>query len=258
MAERDRLHDLRRNYISLRLRTCHDPIGLLIENQTPLPKSLGIIMDGNGRWAQHHRVSVPEGHKAGAKRMADIFEACYRLPIDTIVVWAMSPDNFEKRDPAEIQGLMGLTLAYLQHLLPEFHENGVQFVHLGRKEGLPAQVITALEAAECETKENTKQKIALALNYDGRIEALDGIRRTAEAIARGELLELTDETLAPFLDPYNIGLLDMLIRTSGQMRPSGIGRIANNAEWFFSPKRLCRITHPVIWPWHFSSIHLGT
>jgi len=233
MPENKRFRDIRKTYLDLGVRTSRDPMGLLIKNHVPFPESLGIIMDGNGRWAEHHGLSIPQGHIAGAKRMADIFRSCYQLSIKTIVVWAMSPDNFERRDSKEILGLMDLTLQYLKNLLPQFEENEVCFVHLGRKEGLPSNVASAIEAAELATAKNTRQKIALALNYGGDFALFDSMR---EAIAH-ESQTSTDEALAPYLDYYGIGQLEMLVRTGGDLRLSGIGWIADRAELFF-PKTL--------------------
>lgn len=220
-------------YLAHQLEYAEDPIKFLVEKNIPFPKSLGIIADGNGRWAAQHGLPVTEGHRAGAKRIVELLRACYKLPIETVVVWAMSPDNAKKRSPMEIVGLMGIALEFLQMLMPEFQQYNARFIHLGRKEGLPDEVVRTFKAAEDTTANNTGKRVALAFNFDGKTEALDGMRSAISDAKSFRCNVEDDEALDKYRDHYKIGELDMLIRTSGEMRTSGIGRIADAAELFF-------------------------
>ncbi len=216
-----------------------DPIGFLLQHTIRMPRSIGVIADGNGRWATRHNVSVTEGHRAGAQRIIEVLRDCSRLPIETVVVWAMSPDNITLRDPDEIAGLMGLTVELLTQTIGEFNKRDARFIHLGNTDNLPENVVKVLHEAEALTAHNTGQVAALAFNYDGDTDALDGILRAVQTdrLRNDRSTTLVREEFRQYLAANQIGQLEMLIRTSGEQRLSKIGRIADRAELFF-PKTL--------------------
>ena len=226
------------------LQTAPDPIGLILDSGLNFPTSVGLIADANGRWAKDRGLPVTEGHMAGAERVVEFLRACERIPsIQTIAVWAISPDNMEKRTKKEVMGLMGLVVKYTTTLLPELMEKNARFIHLGRKRGLPPYVADFFRETEDSTANNTGQRAALAFNFGGQQERLDAIKdgicnSHQHFIETGELPDLTDGYLSQFEDPYNIGYLDMLIRTGGDLRTSGLGRIVDRAELHFPPTPL--------------------
>lgn len=219
-------------YLAAQLQSAENPIQVLFDNNIPFPKSIGLIADGNGRWAEQHRLPVTEGHKAGAKKILQLLSVCQTLPIDTVVLWLMSPDNFSKRDPAEVAGLMEVIKKYLPALTLEFQKTNTRFIHLGRKEGIPKDVVNVLVAAETITEKNTGQRVMAAINFCGSAENIDGIREAIMADRAERLPSLEDAALEQYTDPYRRGELDMVIRTGGDQRTSGIGSIAAYSEWF--------------------------
>lgn len=221
------------------LQTAEDPIGLILNRGLSLPARVGLTADSNKRWADKYGKSVAEGHREGSKRVVEFLRASERISsIQTVAVWAISPDNIEKRTKEEVMGIMGLVVKYTTTLLPELVAKKARFVHLGRKEGLPGFVVDAFKLAEDATASNKGRTVALAFNFDGKQERIDGIKKGIREAhmtftETGVMPDLTDEYLAQFEDPYNIGYLDMLIRTGGDSRTSGLGRIVDRAELHF-------------------------
>ena len=190
-------------------------------NKSALPRHVAIIMDGNGRWAKQHKLQIALGHRQGVEALRAIIRESSDLGIEALSLYAFSTENW-RRSPQEVEALMGLLLEYFTGEIDELDENNVRIRILGDKDGMPEKQRAALFNAEARTKDNTGLKLNIAINYGGRAELARAARSLAEKAARGEIRpeEITEETLAGEL--YTAGLpdVDLLIRTSGEMRLS--------------------------------------
>lgn len=186
-----------------------------------LPKHVAIIMDGNGRWAQARGKDRSYGHKAGAEVVRPIVTACSDLNIEALTLYAFSTENWT-RSSEEIDTLMELYVAYLESERQLFFDNNVRFNQIGRREGLPKEVLDALDRMKEDTKHHTGLTMTLALNYGSRAEITDAVRAIAEKTAEGVLApgSINEQTIADHL--YTAGLPDpdLLVRTAGEMRLS--------------------------------------
>jgi undecaprenyl diphosphate synthase len=190
---------------------------------TRRPKHIAIIMDGNGRWAVGRGLPRIAGHRAGAHSVRDIVTECGRLGIKALTLYSFSLENW-KRPQDEITGLMSLYLEYLHKERQELIDNNVRFVQLGRREGLPASVLAAVDETIEATRHCTGLTLALALNYGSRAEITDAVRAIARKVREGEIApdQIDEQTISDHL--YTAGPRrpdpDLLIRTAGEMRVS--------------------------------------
>jgi undecaprenyl diphosphate synthase len=184
---------------------------------TRLPGHVAIIMDGNGRWAGARHLPRVEGHRAGTRAVREVIETSARLGIPVLTLYAFSVENW-KRPAAEIATLMALLKRYLRLELKTLIDNNIRFQVIGRIDELPADVQRELAAGIERTSANTGTTLNIALNYGGRAEIIDAVRR---AIAQGIDPALLDERQFSNL-LYTAGQPDpdLLIRTSGEMRVS--------------------------------------
>jgi len=178
-------------------------------------------MDGNGRWAQARGKDRSWGHKQGAEVVRPIVTECSDLGLEALTLYAFSTENWT-RSREEIDVLMDLYVMYLESERGLFFENNVRFNQIGRREGLPARVLDALDKMKADTAHHTGLTMTLALNYGSRAEITDAVRAIANKVAEGKLApgSISDQTLADHL--YTAGLPDpdLLIRTAGEMRLS--------------------------------------
>ncbi len=186
-----------------------------------LPHHIAVIMDGNGRWAQRRRLPRVAGHRAGVKAARAVIEACARLDIAALTLYAFSLENW-RRPKAEIDFLMRLLREYLRKELPEIHKNNIRLLVIGRPEQLPDAVQKDIERGMELTARNTGMKLVVALNYSGRAELVDACNAILDRIRQNGLstFRVDEQTIADHL--YTAGLPDpdLLIRTSGEMRVS--------------------------------------
>ena len=182
-----------------------------------LPAHIGIIMDGNGRWARQRGRRRTEGHRAGIRAIRRVMEAADRAGVHHLPLYAFSTENWS-RPRYEVATLMRLFEQTLQEEVDELHQNGVRIRVIGRRERLSARLCRLVEEAEVRTRENTRGALNVAINYGGRAEIVDAVR----ALAREgqDLRQLDEETLAAHL--YTAGLPDpdLIIRTAGELRTS--------------------------------------
>ena len=182
-----------------------------------LPKHVAIIMDGNGRWAAQRHLPRVEGHRAGIDSVRDAVETAARLGIQVLTLYAFSVENW-KRPAAEISTLMMLLKRYLRLELNTLLTNDIRFQVIGRMEDLQRDVQDELRAAIERTANNRGMLFNIALNYGGRAEIVDAVRR---AMASGLTPEQLDEQgFANLLYTAGQPDPDLLIRTSGEMRVS--------------------------------------
>lgn len=186
-----------------------------------LPRHVAIIMDGNGRWAKQHKLKVALGHRQGVEALRGIIRESSDLGIEALSLYAFSTENW-KRDPQEVDALMGLLLEFFSSEIDELDEKNVCIRILGDKMGLPERQRRAVMNAEERTGSNTGLKLNIALNYGARAELTMAARTLAERVRRGELApeEITEDTLAGALYTRGLPDVDLLIRTSGEMRLS--------------------------------------
>jgi undecaprenyl diphosphate synthase len=189
-----------------------------------LPRHVAIIMDGNGRWAQRRHLPRIAGHRAGVTSARGVIEACAKLHLPALTLYAFSVENW-RRPKAEIDFLMRLLREYLKRELPEIHRNNIRMVILGRLEGLPEAVRDDIREAMAITAGNTGMTLAVALNYGGRAEIVDAVNailaESRKSNGNGASSHpITEETISSHL--YTAGLPDpdLLIRTSGELRVS--------------------------------------
>ena len=187
------------------------------ESPTPVPYHIGIIMDGNGRWAEQHGLPRVEGHRAGTENMRRVLRACGEYGVKIVTIYAFSTENwYRPRD--EVRGLMGILERVLENEVENLHREGVRLRHVGELDGLPDRLKGAvLDAIEL-TKENTSLTLNVAFNYGGRAEIVRATRRILEDGV--DPSELDEDLFSQYL--YTAGLPDpdLIIRTGGEMRLS--------------------------------------
>ena len=174
-------------------------------------------MDGNGRWAQRRWLPRAAGHRAGIAVLTPLLETAGQAGVETLTLYAFSTENWT-RPEQEVSTLMKLFLETARDKVPELNERGARLRFVGRRDGLPTSVLDALNEAEERTADNDKLVVYIALNYGGRSEIVDAARRIA---ADGLAPEEVDEaTFARYLYAPEVPEVDLVIRTSGELRVS--------------------------------------
>ncbi len=187
-----------------------------------LPKHVAIIMDGNGRWAQERGMPRGEGHRLGAESVRRAVRRARTVGVKYLTLFAFSTLNWQ-RPTDEVRDLMDLLVRFLDEELPELIERGIRLVAIGERELLPERVRAKLEAVEAKTACGGDMTLVLAVSYDGRRDLVRAAQRVAELARRGVLLPCdVDETiLAGGLSTADLPDVDLLVRTSGEVRLSG-------------------------------------
>lgn len=187
----------------------------------PVPKHVAIITDGNGRWAKKRGLPRIAGHREGTNVVKRIVEAAPQIGIEYLTFYAFSTENW-RRPEEEVSGIMGIIEDRLAREISELAEKGVRIKVIGQTDALPVSTAEAFAKAEAETAGNDRLTMIIALNYGGRAEITDAVRRVASEVAEGKLSPdaIDEERLAANL--YTAGIPDpeLLIRTSGEMRIS--------------------------------------
>ena len=199
-------------------------------NFEQLPAHVAIIMDGNGRWAAQRHLPRVEGHRAGIDSVRDVVETSARLGIDVLTLYAFSVENW-KRPRAEINTLMTLLKRYLRLELSTLLRNNIHFRVIGREEELSPDVRHELDLGMEKTAGNTGMLFNIALNYGGRAEIIDAVKRVLAAGINPD--DLDERRFAQFLYTAGQPDPDLLIRTSGEMRVSNflLWQIAYSEIW---------------------------
>ncbi len=179
-----------------------------------IPKHIAIIMDGNGRWATQKGLPRAAGHRAGVNALREIIRFCSDIGVEALTLYAFSTEN-RKRPKEEIGVLCGLLIEYFNREIDELHANAVRIRSIGDLSWFPGAVQEAVRNAEQKTANNVGLKLNIALNYGGRAELVSAMRRAIDA---GE--PLAEDTLGRYLDTADAGDVDLLIRTSGELRIS--------------------------------------
>jgi undecaprenyl diphosphate synthase len=182
-----------------------------------VPRHVAIIMDGNGRWAKAHWLPRAAGHRAGVAVLTPLLEAAGEAGVEALTLYAFSTENWG-RPETEVDSLMALFLETAKGKVPELNERGARLRFLGRRGHLPEAVLEAVKEAEELTSRNDKLDVYIALNYGGRAEIVDAARRMIEDGLEPEQVDET--TFASYLYAPEIPEVDLVIRTSGEMRVS--------------------------------------
>jgi len=185
-----------------------------------LPRHVAVIMDGNGRWARLRHKRRVEGHRAGIAAVRDVVETSARLGLQVLTLYAFSVENW-KRPKTEVATLMGLLKHYLRMELRTLLRNNIRFQVLGRVAELPKDVQAELSRGMEQTGRCTGLVFNIALNYGGRAEITDAVRRLVDdALANGRQLTIDEHAIASRLYTAGQPDPDLLIRTSGELRVS--------------------------------------
>ena len=206
-----------------------------------LPAHVAIIMDGNGRWAEKRGLPRSAGHAAGTEALRDIIRASDDWGIQALSLYAFSTENWA-RSKDEVNALMGLLLKYFNSEIDELDEKNVCIRILGDVDGLPEPQRDAVSRAMERTKDNTGLKLNIALNYGGHAELIRAAQALAAKVAAGEMKpeEITNEAFEAELYTAGLPSVDLLIRTSGEVRTS------NFLPWQTAYAEM--IFDPVLWP----------
>ncbi len=194
-----------------------------------LPRHIGFIMDGNGRWAKMRGLERSAGHVEGAKAFRKIGEYCADLGIEYVTFYAFSTENWN-RPKKEVLSLMKLFKEYLREGDGRLAENDIRQMKLrfiGEREGLPSDLLKLIERAEKETAKYSKITVNIALNYGGRAELKSAVKSIAQKVKDGELSidDITEQTISDNI--YTAGQPDPDII----VRPSGEYRLSNFLTW---------------------------
>jgi undecaprenyl diphosphate synthase len=186
-----------------------------------LPQHIAVIMDGNGRWAKMRGKPRIFGHRAGAESVKAIIDTCTRLQIKAVTLYAFSTENW-KRPKSEVTGLMSMLKKILRRELEEVNSYNIRFQAIGNISGLAPDVQSELAYATDRTAANTGLVMCVALNYGGRAEIIEACRKALGDLVTGGRSpeDLREEDIERNLYTHGLPDVDLLIRTSGEMRIS--------------------------------------
>ena len=184
------------------------------QQRDELARTVAIIMDGNGRWAERRGLPVAEGHRAGTRALRRTVEAAIDLGVETLVVYAFSTENWSRPDE-EVESLMEIFGETIERELPDLARQGVRARFLGRRDRAPDELREQMEELEAGTAHNDRLNLWIAFDYGGRAELVAAAQRLVETGTEPDEDSLRANLYAPELpDP------DLLIRTSGELRIS--------------------------------------
>lgn len=201
-----------------------------MSDSSSLPGHVGIILDGNRRWAKQQGLPTLEGHRRGAEVFKEIASHAFNKGVSSVSAYIFSTENWQRTEE-EVGYLMQLVTKAVDQYLDEFHERGIRIVILGRREGLRKKVLESIARTEEKTKNNTAGTLALCFNYGGREEIADAANKL---VAEGK--EITAENIGKAIYQPDLPDMDLVIRTSGEHRLSGymLWRAAYS-ELYFTP-----------------------
>jgi undecaprenyl diphosphate synthase len=178
---------------------------------------VGVIMDGNGRWAESRGLDRIVGHSRGARRVSEIVRACPDLGVTHLTLYAFSTENW-RRPLAEIEGLMRIFRSYIRRKMQHLAENNVRVRFIGMRHRVPARLSTLMDALEAHTRHCTGLTLSIAIDYGGRDEITRAVRDIAASGIEPEAIDAC--VLSRALDTRALPDPDLIIRTSGERRVS--------------------------------------
>jgi undecaprenyl diphosphate synthase len=198
-----------------------------------VPRHVGIIMDGNGRWAKRRGLPRLAGHHAGTENVRRITIACADAGVDILTIYAFSTENW-RRPAEEVRGLMTLLAQRIDREAAELHRNNVRIRHIGTLDGINLRLAERVRAAVELTCNNSGLVLNVAFNYGSRHEIARAVRRIVERGVAAE--EITEKLIDQHLDTAGLPELDLVIRTGGEMRLSNfLLWQAAYAEYYSTP-----------------------
>jgi undecaprenyl diphosphate synthase len=197
-----------------------------VEEDTPVPRHVAIIMDGNGRWASQRGFPRTEGHRRGVESVRTCVRSAIELGVGYLTLYTFSSENWQ-RPKEEIFDLMGLLKRFISRDLAELHKQNVKINVIGTDVGVDGEIMSLIREAVILTKDNTGLELTTAFNYGSRDEIVRAARELAAKAQRGEIdpAAITDDIFAAHLDTAGVPEPDLLIRTSG------VQRISNFLLW---------------------------
>jgi len=183
-----------------------------------IPKHIGIIMDGNRRWAAKRGLTAIQGHEAGVKAIAKIVEHCLDLRVETLTIYALSTENWKKRAKKEVEGIFNLLTKLAEEKKEEYKKKGVKIAVLGDFQAFPRKVVKAIREMLAIVKKHERLKVNVALNYGGRDEIIRAVKKIIEEEIPPE--KINEKTFGQFLWTNNEPDPDLIIRTGGEKRLS--------------------------------------
>lgn len=189
-----------------------------MSKKTDMPVHIGIILDGNRRWAKERGLPTFQGHKKGAENLKKILDHARERGIKIISVYAFSTENW-KRSKKEVQYLMGIFFEFISKYINEMKEKGIRFAFMGDLSALPPRLQKKMKQATEETKNNTDFVFNMGINYGGRDDVLRAFKRVIEKGYRAK--DLSIDLISQNLDTAGLPDPDLIIRTSGEQRLSG-------------------------------------
>lgn len=186
-----------------------------------IPKSIAIILDGNGRWAEKRNLPRAMGHKAGCETLEKTVEDCVRLGVECLTVYAFSTENW-KRSALEVGALMKLLRFYMVKLIDVANKNNVKAVMIGDESRFEPDIRKGIKKLIEATKNNTGMVFAFAINYGGRDEIKRAVENIVDDVESGKIskCDISEELISSYLDTKDLPDPDLLIRTSGELRVS--------------------------------------
>ncbi len=218
--------------------------------QNRTPRHVGIIMDGNGRWAESRGLPRSEGHRRGVAAVRRTVEAAVERGIRYLTLFSFSSENWS-RPPEEVQFLFGLLRLFIRRDLADLHGRGVKVSVIGSRDRLPSDIFTMIEEAENLTDGNQQFHLIFAFNYGGRDEIVRAVRRIAGDVQAGAVDPdaIDGRVIVAHLDTSNIPDPDVIIRTGGEYR------LSNFLLWQAAYSELVFL--PILWP-DFDAIAFGS
>ncbi len=185
------------------------------------PRHIAVIMDGNGRWAERQDLPRIEGHRQGVASVRRTVEECSRLDIGQLTLYCLSSENW-KRPQTELDFLMHLLEQYMIEERSTIMDQDIRVRIIGRRDGIPDRVLHEMDKTIEMSAENQGTLLCLAINYGGRAEMIDAIKRITRDVQQQSLQpeEISEELLADYLDTAGMPDPDLLVRTAGEMRIS--------------------------------------
>ncbi|MFZ7132092.1 MAG: isoprenyl transferase [Eubacteriales bacterium] len=200
-----------------------------------LPKHIGIIMDGNGRWAKQKNKPRLLGHKAGVEALRGIIQSSSDIGIEILTIYAFSTENW-RRPKSEVDGLMRLLIEYFNKEIKALNKNRVKINVLGNINLLPLKTKESVEKAMNTTATNTGLILNIAINYGGRDEIIAAVKKLSKDVVHGiyQLDDINEDVFSSYLYTAGLSDPDLIIRTSGELRLSNflIWQCAYSELWF--------------------------
>ena len=203
-----------------------------------IPNHVGIIMDGNGRWAQKRGLARSLGHKAGADNLLSLCKHISKVGVKYLSLYAFSTENF-KREAGEVNYLMNLFIELFNSKLKELSDNNVKVIFSGRREPLPEKVLKAMDEVVTYSENNTGLILNICINYGGRAEIVDMTKKLCELYKDNEItLEDIDYDLVNKNFYHELPDVDLVIRTSGELRISNFMLYQSSYAEYYFPETL--------------------